>query len=100
MPHSPPVFWRKRPQAPAWRSSRTVGKTTTQRGYGASWRRIRAAVMARDNYLCQVCAADGRVTPATEVDHIRPKARGGTDEMDNLRSICRQCHAEKTARER
>jgi 5-methylcytosine-specific restriction protein A len=38
----------------------------------------------------------GRPTPATQVDHIKPKAKGGTDDDDNLQSICHDCHTEKT----
>jgi 5-methylcytosine-specific restriction protein A len=40
--------------------------------------------------------AGGRPTPATQVDHIRPKAKGGTDEPANLQSICDECHKAKT----
>lgn len=69
------------------------------RGYGASWDRIRAVAMRRDKYLCQPCLKAGRVTPATECDHVVPKFDGGTDEIDNLQAICRQCHADKTQRE-
>ena len=36
---------------------------------------------------------------AKEVDHIITKAKGGTDDPDNLQSLCVQCHREKTARE-
>ena len=41
----------------------------------------------------------GRVTPATQVDHIKPKADGGTDEHANLQSICTDCHKIKTAQD-
>jgi len=41
----------------------------------------------------------GRYTPAREVDHITPKEQGGTDELGNLQSICKACHADKTAQE-
>ncbi|WP_247360100.1 HNH endonuclease signature motif containing protein [Ralstonia pseudosolanacearum] len=37
---------------------------------------------------------------ATEVDHIVPKARGGTDDDDNLQAINVECHRAKTVRER
>lgn len=50
-------------------------------------------------HLCQPCQAEGRVTPAAEVDHIVPKAKGGSDEMANLQAICRPCHQAKTDRE-
>lgn len=36
---------------------------------------------------------------ATDVDHIIPAHKGGTDEPDNLRSLCRWHHERKTARE-
>ena len=33
------------------------------------------------------------------VDHIKPKALGGSDSFDNLQAICKHCHREKTAQE-
>lgn len=70
-----------------------------QRGYGAAWDRIRPLILARDGGLCQPCLRVGRVTPATQVDHIVNKAEGGTDEAANLQSICQTCHEAKTAGE-
>lgn len=55
--------------------------------------------MRRDNWLCQPCLKMSRLTIATEVDHIIPKALGGEDEYDNLQAICELCHKRKTARE-
>jgi 5-methylcytosine-specific restriction protein A len=57
-------------------------------------------IMTRDAGLCQPCQAAGRVTIAAQVDHIVPKARGGTDDPGNLQAICRQCHQAKTDREK
>jgi RNA-directed DNA polymerase len=34
-----------------------------------------------------------------EVDHIRPKSEGGTDQFENLQPIHRHCHHVKTARD-
>lgn len=73
--------------------------TSTERGYGAEWRKLREHVMRRDKRLCQVCMRSGKLTPATEVDHITPKAKGGEDDERNLQAICTHCHAAKTARE-
>ena len=70
-----------------------------ERGYGANWVKTRARIMRRDRHLCQPCWRDGRPTPATEVDHIKPKARGGTDDDDNLQAICHDCHKAKTEAE-
>lgn len=70
-----------------------------ERGYGRTWDKLRLTILARDKHLCQVCLKAGRITVATEVDHIKPKAKGGTDDHDNLQSICTDCHTDKTAQE-
>ncbi|MBW7903016.1 MAG: HNH endonuclease [Rhodocyclaceae bacterium] len=70
-----------------------------ERGYGADWVRRRIVILRRDGGLCQPCLRAGRVTTATQVDHITPKSDGGTDAEDNLQSICADCHAAKTAAE-
>lgn len=67
------------------------------RGYGYQWTKIRARILARDLYLCQRCLAHDRPTPATDVDHKIPKAKGGTDDDSNLQALCGQCHRDKTA---
>lgn len=75
--------------------------TRQQRGYGQAWERVRAQVLVRDGGLCQVCADAGRITPnCNEVDHIVNKAAGGTDDLDNLQTICKPCHRAKTTAER
>jgi 5-methylcytosine-specific restriction enzyme A len=63
------------------------------------WDRLRKTVMMRDQHLCQTCWRHGRVTAAHAVDHIKPKAQGGTDDLENLEAICRACHLDKTLRE-
>jgi 5-methylcytosine-specific restriction protein A len=68
--------------------------SSTARGYGAAWQRLRRFVLERDP-ICRVC----RTNHSTEVDHLIPKSQGGTDEEHNLRGICGGCHATKTADE-
>jgi len=34
-----------------------------------------------------------------DIDHIRPLANGGTNEIDNLQALCKSCHQDKTANE-
>lgn len=85
--HQPPKrqAWRKRDGA-AKRSSRP-------------WARQRQRVLIRDDYLCQPCKRAGRVTGATEVDHITPLEEGGSRSDDNCESICKPCHRAKTRAE-
>lgn len=51
--------------------------------------------------LCRMCAAEGKLVSATEVDHIQPLAQGGAQfDPANLQSLCRRHHAGKTWREK
>lgn len=73
--------------------------TRHERGYGSAWDRLRARILRRDAGICQPCLADGLVHQGTEVDHIIPKAQGGTDDDANLQTICTARHRAKTAAE-
>lgn len=61
---------------------------------GRPWRRLRARIIARDQYTCQLCF---RVCMDYDLDcdHIVPKAEGGTDDPSNLRTLCRPCHVKR-----
>lgn len=63
------------------------------------WLRLRRDLLTR-HPLCQRCQAEGRLTPATEVHHIRPveEAVGRAAKAalmydpHNLRALCHNCH--------
>lgn len=74
------------------------GKSSTERGYGARWRKLRARIL-RDEPLCRICARNKRTVAAVTVDHILNKAQGGTDARSNLQPLCDACHTAKTQRE-
>jgi 5-methylcytosine-specific restriction protein A len=74
--------------------------SAARRGYGPRWRRARAAFLAR-HPLCAACQAQGRVVPATVVDHVVPH-RGDQKlfwDTGNWAPACKPCHDAKTARE-
>lgn len=50
--------------------------------------RLHRQVFTRDGHKCSLCAS----THALEVDHIIPRAKGGTDSLENLRLLCRSCN--------
>lgn len=56
------------------------------------WLAISAQVLSEEP-VCRIC----RKAPSTDVDHIVPKRRGGSDERSNLQGTCHRCHARKTA---
>ena len=66
--------------------------TTTQRGYGTSWQRLRREHLMRQP-ACVACGSTQRLN----VDHIVPLARGGTNDTSNLQTLCAACHSTKTA---
>lgn len=42
----------------------------------------------QDVIMCEKCGA-----VAVDIHHIKPKALGGTDDIDNLIALCRECHS-------
>ena len=80
----------------AWHHDR---RSNHERGYGYQWRKTRKLIFKRDGYICVPCNKAGRVTPSTQVDHVKPKYLGGTEDWANLQSICEDCHKLKTAQE-
>jgi 5-methylcytosine-specific restriction protein A len=77
--------------------------TSTQRGYDVQWRQTRdeflsyhPRCMASDEAAFRDHKLYGDV--ATDVDHITPRARGGTDDWGNLQALCHRCHSRKTLR--
>lgn len=70
------------------------------RGYcSRDWRAKRLEVLARDDYQCQACGRIVDRPKQAHVDHIVPRASGGTDELSNLRTLCASCHSSRTARD-
>lgn len=59
-------------------------------------KQIRVQVLARDSYRCKMCGRTKEEVPL-EVDHIIPFADGGTDELNNLATLCRDCNRGKGA---
>lgn len=59
-------------------------------------KQIRVQVLVRDKYRCQMCGRTKDEVPL-EVDHIIPISDGGTDELSNLATLCRDCNRGKSA---
>lgn len=52
-------------------------------------------LIARDGQRCKRCGTTEKIT----VDHIVALANGGTNDLDNLQLLCRDCNSAKGARE-
>ena len=67
------------------------------RGYDSKWRAARKLYL-RKNPLCVKCRANGRLEPATVIDHIVPH-RGDPKlfwDQNNWQPLCKACHDKKT----
>ena len=53
----------------------------------------RRAVFARDGSQCQYCGSD-----AESIDHVVPRAKGGTHTWENVVAACRPCNVRKRDR--
>jgi hypothetical protein len=62
---------------------------------GSSWTRTAKAFKAV-HLQCAKCGAIADL----ECDHIVPRDQGGSDDWSNLQSLCKACHAAKSAVER
>ncbi len=62
-----------------------------ERGYPADWEKRRLRILARDP-VCRGCFQ----ALSSEVDHILPLERGGSNHDDNLQGLCKTCHSRKT----
>ena len=72
--------------------------------YVMSWGKLRWMCFERDNFTCVKC---GKVieekrayyyeeSPPLNADHIIPVAEGGESVLENLQTLCEDCHREKT----
>lgn len=62
--------------------------SAAQRGYDAKWRKLSKWLREAQPW-CSWCGTTADLT----VDHIVPLVLGGTNELDNLRVLCRSCNS-------
>jgi 5-methylcytosine-specific restriction enzyme A len=74
--------------------------SAARRGYDSRWRRARSLYLAEHPW-CARCLDEGRLTPATVVDHVEPH-RGDERlfwDQDQWQALCKQHHDAKTVRD-
>lgn len=64
-----------------------------------AWKKLRRSHLA-SSPLCVRCLEEGRTTPATDVDHVKPW-RGDLEAFfaGPFQSLCKSCHGAKSSRE-
>jgi len=56
--------------------------------YPADWDDIRAEVLDRDNHRCKKCGMENLL----HIHHIIPLSESGTNDPENLITLCGHCH--------
>lgn len=69
-------------------------RSEVRRAWDAMRRRVSPIIFARDGYRCLLCGA----TKPLHVDHELAIANGGTNDLENLRTLCGPCNWAKGAR--
>ena len=73
-----------------------IKKTKPKRKRTRIPRGLRHEVFKRDNYTCVECGARKSDGATLHVDHKVPVSKGGTDELDNLQTLCSDCNLNKS----
>lgn len=79
---------------------KSIRNADYSRMYSWNWRKYSQNYI-KAHPLCRICLEDGKIIPATEVDHIIPH-KGDKDLFwaeDNHQALCKPCHSRKTVLE-
>lgn len=71
--------------------------SSTERGYDWKWRQFALRYLS-ENPLCRDCDGNGKVTPATDVHHIKKLVDYPEYKFDEdwLLGLCSDCHDSRT----
>lgn len=96
----PPVNLELRPIVNAFTVFVTALGGGKRSPYG--WQKQRMRAFVRDNFTCQHPGCTENRLKQISVHHITPRSAGGTDDLDNLVTLClnhhHQVHGHHTAR--
>lgn len=86
-------FWLLIPSWILWVFGSNLEDNTRERKIPSSklpdnWQDIRNKALLRDDYKCGNCGGSKDLN----VHHIVPKGRGGTHNLSNLKTLCKDCH--------
>jgi len=54
---------------------------------------LKSEILDHDNCRCRACGFKDRLT--LEIDHVKPRSLGGSDDLDNLQVLCSFCNNTK-----
>jgi len=57
---------------------------------------LRKAALRRDGWACRSCGLVDRSGRLLDADHVVESVDGGSNELWNLQTLCKTCHARKS----
>ena len=78
------------------RSAKIVKKHTTTKSIRNVPESVKKYVAANQYWKCKSC--NNLLDETYEIDHILALEDNGTNDLENLQALCRNCHGKKTAR--
>jgi 5-methylcytosine-specific restriction protein A len=85
-------------EIPSFRMNRPqlIKKHTTTKSIRNVPESVKKYVAANQYWKCKGC--NNLLDETYEIDHILALEDGGTNDLENLQALCRNCHGKKTAR--
>ena len=59
-----------------------------------NWEEIKRKIKIRDHYICQMCGLRENYLTKLTVHHIISRDLGGSEDSENLITLCEECHDE------
>ena len=88
----------KKPKQEVKRNENTNSRELRKKAYNnTEWRKMRTSYI-KEHPICEECLNKGKVTPATDVHHIKSPFNSGDInytlllDYNNLKSLCQECH--------
>ena len=73
------------------------GATATRPPTDGDYRKLKSLLYRNQDDKCVLCNGQFDYEPM-EIDHITPRSKDGSDAVENLQLLCRQCNRRKSAR--
>ena len=79
----------------AWRANKRASTSISE---PIGWLKKRFVIFERDGFKCRYCGRAAETGVVLEIDHVKPRSFGGSDDMENLVTACHECNMGKADR--